>query len=515
MTALKQRAKQSNENDQNKNSNVIGEAFRRRLQFKRSEIREKAQKKWQKIFGCAIVGLFLSLTFLFPVAKEKKSFTTSQELFNAVRQYLGQNREHKKKIMAIYGDPIGSWDVSQVADMRRMFAGAKYFNNDLSQWNMSSVRNMQYMFADATSFNNDLSIWNVSSVTNMGSMFAGATSFNSDLSQWDVSSVTNMGDMFWNAHSFNGNLSKWNVCSVTNMGDMFWNAHSFNGDLSRWNVSSVTNMGYMFADATAFNSNLSQWNVSSVTFMADMFWNARSFNGNLSKWNVSSVTNMGHMFAGAKAFNSDLSQWNVSSVTIMGNMFWNAHSFNGNLSKWNMSSFANNMGYRGDLNQWNVSSFTNMENVSGAYAIEITEGNFPGFVKQYEMAFVRMYTPVYVIQRFIFLLLLLLFNPSLHLHLCVFLSVLLCRYVMCQRLAPTWEKFAQEVKKQGMPVGVGKLDCVAQADLCREQKVNGFPTMRWYHAGEAVQPDYKMDRTVGALMYYAKRKLEMDEKSRK
>jgi hypothetical protein len=39
-----------------------------------------------------------------------------------------------------------------------------------------------------------------------------------------------------------------------------------------------------------------------------------------------------------------------------------------------------------------------------------------------------------------------------------------------------------------------------------------FPTLRWYHEGKAVAPDYKMDRTVQALTGFAKRKLEMDEK---
>jgi thiol-disulfide isomerase/thioredoxin len=86
------------------------------------------------------------------------------------------------------------------------------------------------------------------------------------------------------------------------------------------------------------------------------------------------------------------------------------------------------------------------------------------------------------------------------------------RCVWCQRLAPTWEKFAQEVRSLGMPVGIGKVDCMAQADLCRDAKVLAFPTLRWYHSGEPVAPDYKMDRTVDALLGFAKRKLEMDEK---
>lgn len=115
----------------------------------------------------------------------------------------------------------------------------------------------------------------------------------------------------------------------------------------------------------------------------------------------------------------------------------------------------------------------------GSAVVELTSDNFEAFLEQHEMAFVDLFAPW-----------------------CVW----------CQRLAPTWEKFGQEVKKAGMPIGVGKVDCVAQADLCREQKVMAFPTLRWYHSGEAVQPDYKMDRTVASLTAFAKRKLEMDEK---
>jgi thiol-disulfide isomerase/thioredoxin len=84
--------------------------------------------------------------------------------------------------------------------------------------------------------------------------------------------------------------------------------------------------------------------------------------------------------------------------------------------------------------------------------------------------------------------------------------------VWCQRLAPTWEKFAQEVKKLEMPVGVGKVDCMAEANLCRTAKVMAFPTLRWYQRGEPISPDYKMDRTVQALTGFARRKLEMDAK---
>ena len=115
----------------------------------------------------------------------------------------------------------------------------------------------------------------------------------------------------------------------------------------------------------------------------------------------------------------------------------------------------------------------------GVHAVELTKENFQSFLDEHEMAFIDLYAPW-----------------------CVW----------CQRLHPTWEKFAEEVEDEEMPIGVGKVDCVQQAELCREQRVMAFPTLRWYSQGKPVLPDYKMDRTVAALTGFAKRKLEMDEK---
>lgn len=84
--------------------------------------------------------------------------------------------------------------------------------------------------------------------------------------------------------------------------------------------------------------------------------------------------------------------------------------------------------------------------------------------------------------------------------------------IWCQRLHPTWEKFAENVLEKEMPISVVNVDCVANAELCQKQRVQAFPTLRWFHIGEAQMPDYKMDRTVNQLVSYATRKLELDEK---
>jgi len=93
----------------------------------------------------------------------------------------------------------------------------------------------------------------------------------------------------------------------------------------------------------------------------------------------------------------------------------------------------------------------------------------------------------------------------------------------CKDLAPTWETFAEvmldaadlalstteeryhsedytdeeyEAALQlAKPVFVGKVDCVDHLDLCREQNIRAYPTLRMFHSGKVIQ-DYRGDRTI-------------------
>ena len=77
--------------------------------------------------------------------------------------------------------PMGTWDVSRVTDMSRMFSNFKDFDADISDWDVSRVKDMRGMFLSASSFNGDISKWDVSRVEDMEGMFAGARSFNRKL----------------------------------------------------------------------------------------------------------------------------------------------------------------------------------------------------------------------------------------------------------------------------------------------------------------------------------------------
>jgi len=115
----------------------------------------------------------------------------------------------------------------------------------------------------------------------------------------------------------------------------------------------------------------------------------------------------------------------------------------------------------------------------GVHAILLEEDSFSDYLKQHDMAFLNFYAPW-----------------------CIW----------CQRLHPTWEKFAEAVEDEGLPVGVANVDCTEDEDICRQQQILAFPCLRWYEDGKFVAPDYKLDRTVKALTGHVKRKLKASKK---
>ena len=215
---------------------------------------------------------------------------------------------------------------SMITDMSWLFTYNTLFNQDISSWDVSNVTNMRDMFAGMvdggvqtpTQFNQDIGNWDVSNVTNMKNMFLSST-FNQDIGNWDVSNVTDMRFMFSNS-TFNQDIGNWNVSNVPEMNNMFQNS-LFNQNIGNWDVSGVTNMESMFR-YSAFNQDIGNWDVSSVTEMMWMFQSTfqstTAFNQDISSWDVSNVTNMSSMFAGTQ-FNQDLGSWSVNNVIYCSN----------------------------------------------------------------------------------------------------------------------------------------------------------------------------------------------------
>ena len=130
-----------------------------------------------------------------------------------------------KSVTTVGGKTYKAWDVINVQDMSYMFFFAT-FNKDIAfkpetgSWNTSNVRNMRQMFAHTDFFNQDIGNWNTSNVTDMSQMFYGARAFNQDIGNWNTRSVTNMSQMFVSAISFNRNyIANWDIsnANTTNM----------------------------------------------------------------------------------------------------------------------------------------------------------------------------------------------------------------------------------------------------------------------------------------------------------
>jgi len=86
--------------------------------------------------------------------------------------------------------------------------------------------------------------------------------------------------------------------------------------------------------------------------------------------------------------------------------------------------------------------------------------------------------------------------------------------IYSQELAPTWMALASEIAD--MPVLVRNVDCEEEPDVCKDQKLSAFPTLRWFRYGETM--DYKptMDRTVSSFADFVREQMNgagLDEES--
>ena len=274
-------------------------------------------------------------------------------------------------------DSIGAWSTAKATSMEGVFWGAKAFNQPVGSWNVSNATSFALMFMDAENFNQDLSHWDTSKATNMSNTFYRALVFNQDIGSWDVGHVTNMNHMFEYTTAFNNggsdSINGWNTANATTMEGMFHQASAFNQNIGGWNMANVVNMKGMFSSATVFNnggsSSIGSWNTANVTSMESVFESAGAFNQNIGGWNMSHVTSLQRMFRNAASFNnggsSSINTWDTSNATDIGGVFWGAKAFNQPVGNWNLSknttlwaAFLSAEVFNQDLSHWNTAKVT-------------------------------------------------------------------------------------------------------------------------------------------------------------
>lgn len=77
----------------------------------------------------------------------------------------------------------------------------------------------------------------------------------------------------------------------------------------------------------------------------------------------------------------------------------------------------------------------------------------------------------------------------------------------CQHLAPTWAEMAKEMEGK---LNVGEVNCEQSSRLCKDAKVEGYPTIYFFRGGERVE--YQGLRGLGDLLSYADKALDSDVK---
>ena len=126
-------------------------------------------KKLEKILPKSINGLIIPIDIIKYIASYIQ--LNDKNIHQVIKKYYNEN--HRQQVINNYGR-INDWDVSQVTNMKKLFAGINHFNEDISNWNVSNVTTMQSMFF-STDFDQPLNNLIVSNVTNMKGMFYAAS----------------------------------------------------------------------------------------------------------------------------------------------------------------------------------------------------------------------------------------------------------------------------------------------------------------------------------------------------
>lgn len=72
----------------------------------------------------------------------------------------------------------------------------------------------------------------------------------------------------------------------------------------------------------------------------------------------------------------------------------------------------------------------------------------------------------------------------------------------CQRLEPTWEQLAEISNAEESNIKIAKVDCTTDSAVCTEHEVTGYPTLKFFKAGENTGTKYKGTRDLPSLVSF-------------
>lgn len=82
------------------------------------------------------------------------------------------------------------------------------------------------------------------------------------------------------------------------------------------------------------------------------------------------------------------------------------------------------------------------------------------------------------------------------------------------KLEPAWKALMSTVNQEAAhKITVARVDCTQNGDLCNEEKIQGYPTLKLYRAEDTTGVEYEGPRNLLALVEFLNKQLETDIKS--
>lgn len=79
----------------------------------------------------------------------------------------------------------------------------------------------------------------------------------------------------------------------------------------------------------------------------------------------------------------------------------------------------------------------------------------------------------------------------------------------CQRLTPTWEQLAEMLNEDDSEIRIAKVDCTTDSSVCSAYDVTGYPTLKFFRAGDKEGVKFRGTRDLPSLTTFINEQMRL------